>query len=196
MNQDKTKWGAHLGKEQDLGWGGCLVLCRQLAGCPHLPCCHKCWGKNSAPHLNILAWRNVTDTGASPVLNTERSRNLYSEWFLGGIRELLAHACQLCFIQGTLWTQREWSAWEKQPQKMDGIHRMHYPFIYFFSADPGKAFAGVMGVDLYLEACRLMEVVPVSHFAQNLAKPYINLNHHGLGPKGVKAIAITLVVST
>ncbi|XP_031409477.1 leucine-rich repeat-containing protein 74A isoform X4 [Meleagris gallopavo] len=59
--------------------------------------------------------------------------------------------------------------------------------------DPGKAFAGVMGVDLYLEACRLMEVVPVSHFAQNLAKPYINLNHHGLGPKGVKAIAITLV---
>uniref|UniRef100_G1NJK2 Leucine rich repeat containing 74A n=1 Tax=Meleagris gallopavo TaxID=9103 RepID=G1NJK2_MELGA len=82
---------------------------------------------------------------------------------------------------------------EKKPQKMDGIHRMHYPFIYFFSADPGKAFAGVMGVDLYLEACRLMEVVPVSHFAQNLAKPYINLNHHGLGPKGVKAIAITLV---
>uniref|UniRef100_A0A669PJ74 Leucine rich repeat containing 74A n=1 Tax=Phasianus colchicus TaxID=9054 RepID=A0A669PJ74_PHACC len=38
-----------------------------------------------------------------------------------------------------------------------------------------------------------MEVVPVSHFAQNLAKPYINLNHHGLGPKGVKAIAIALV---
>uniref|UniRef100_A0A8C0BAR9 Leucine rich repeat containing 74A n=1 Tax=Buteo japonicus TaxID=224669 RepID=A0A8C0BAR9_9AVES len=38
-----------------------------------------------------------------------------------------------------------------------------------------------------------MEVVPVSHFIQNLAKPYINLNHHGLGPKGVKAIAIALV---
>uniref|UniRef100_A0A8D0FNC5 Uncharacterized protein n=1 Tax=Strix occidentalis caurina TaxID=311401 RepID=A0A8D0FNC5_STROC len=27
-----------------------------------------------------------------------------------------------------------------------------------------------------------MEVVPVSHFIQNLAKPYGNLNHHGLGP--------------
>ncbi|NXK54906.1 LR74A protein, partial [Chauna torquata] len=59
--------------------------------------------------------------------------------------------------------------------------------------DPEKAFAGVMGAELYLEACRLMEVVPVSRFTQNLAKPYINLNHHGLGPKGVKAIAIALV---
>lgn len=79
---------------------------------------------------------------------------------------------------------------------MDGRQRMHHSFIYFFSTDPGKAFAGVMGAELYLEACRLMEVVPVSHFAQNLTKPYINLNHHGLGPKGVKAIAIALVVST
>ncbi|XP_076199638.1 leucine-rich repeat-containing protein 74A [Aptenodytes patagonicus] len=59
--------------------------------------------------------------------------------------------------------------------------------------DPEKAFVGIMGTELYLEACRLMEVVPVSHFIQNLAKPYINLNHHGLGPKGVKAIAIALV---
>ncbi|NXV95203.1 LR74A protein, partial [Calonectris borealis] len=59
--------------------------------------------------------------------------------------------------------------------------------------DPEKAFAGITGAELYLEACRLLEVVPVSHFIQNLAKPYINLNHHGLGPKGVKAIAIALV---
>ncbi|NXW39981.1 LR74A protein, partial [Nyctiprogne leucopyga] len=59
--------------------------------------------------------------------------------------------------------------------------------------DPEKAFVGIMGTELYLEACRLMEVVPVSHFIENLDKPYINLNHHGLGPKGVKAIAIALV---
>uniref|UniRef100_A0A672TU94 Leucine rich repeat containing 74A n=1 Tax=Strigops habroptila TaxID=2489341 RepID=A0A672TU94_STRHB len=38
-----------------------------------------------------------------------------------------------------------------------------------------------------------MEVVPVSYFIQNMAKSYINLNHYGLGPKGVKAIAIALV---
>lgn len=73
---------------------------------------------------------------------------------------------------------------------------MHHSSIYFFSVDPEKAFVGTTGAELYLEACRLMDVVPVSHFIQNLAKPYINLNHHGLGPKGVKAIAIALVVSS
>ncbi|NXV16946.1 LR74A protein, partial [Cepphus grylle] len=62
--------------------------------------------------------------------------------------------------------------------------------------DPEKTFVYIMGTELYLEACKLMEVVPVSHFIQNLAKPYINLNHHGLGPKGVKAIAIALVSNT
>ncbi|NWW53429.1 LR74A protein, partial [Pedionomus torquatus] len=62
--------------------------------------------------------------------------------------------------------------------------------------DPEKPFMVVTGTELYLEACRLMEVVPVSHFIQNLTKPYINLNHHGLGPKGVKAIAIALVSNT
>lgn len=73
---------------------------------------------------------------------------------------------------------------------------MHHSSIHIFSVDPEKTFVYIMGTELYLEACRLMEVVPVSHFIQNLAKPYINLNHHGLGPKGVKAIAIALVVSS
>ncbi|XP_010020109.1 PREDICTED: leucine-rich repeat-containing protein 74 [Nestor notabilis] len=59
--------------------------------------------------------------------------------------------------------------------------------------DPQKTFVGTTGAELYLEACRLMEVVPVSYFIQNMAKSYINLNHYGLGPKGVKAIAIALV---
>uniref|UniRef100_A0A8C4UYD1 Uncharacterized protein n=1 Tax=Falco tinnunculus TaxID=100819 RepID=A0A8C4UYD1_FALTI len=40
----------------------------------------------------------------------------------------------------------------------------------------------MMGTELYLEACRPVEVVPVTHFTQNLANPYLNLNHHGLGP--------------
>ncbi|NXD75708.1 LR74A protein, partial [Halcyon senegalensis] len=62
--------------------------------------------------------------------------------------------------------------------------------------DPEKAFVDITGAELYLEACRLLEVVPVSDFIQNLDKPYINLNHHGLGPKGVKAIAIALVSNT
>ncbi|NXU50790.1 LR74A protein, partial [Turnix velox] len=62
--------------------------------------------------------------------------------------------------------------------------------------EPGKKFVYIMGTELYMEACRLMEVVPVSHFFQNVSKPYINLNHHGLGPKGVKAIAIALMANT
>ncbi|NXJ62192.1 LR74A protein, partial [Rostratula benghalensis] len=62
--------------------------------------------------------------------------------------------------------------------------------------DPEKPFVVITGTELYLEACRLMDVVPVSHFIQNLTKPYINLNHHGLGPKGVKAIAIALLSNT
>lgn len=49
--------------------------------------------------------------------------------------------------------------------------------------------------ELYLEACRLVGVVPVSYFIRNMEEPYVNLNHHGLGPYGTKAIAIALVVS-
>ncbi|XP_008588681.1 PREDICTED: leucine-rich repeat-containing protein 74 [Galeopterus variegatus] len=50
--------------------------------------------------------------------------------------------------------------------------------------------------ELYLEACRLVGVVPVSYFIRNIEESYLNLNHHGLGPKGTKAIAITLVSNT
>ncbi|XP_051004611.1 leucine-rich repeat-containing protein 74A [Acomys russatus] len=50
--------------------------------------------------------------------------------------------------------------------------------------------------DLYLEACKLMGVVPASYFIRNMEESCVNLNHHGLGPKGTKAIAITLVSNT
>ncbi|XP_014639933.1 PREDICTED: leucine-rich repeat-containing protein 74A [Ceratotherium simum simum] len=50
--------------------------------------------------------------------------------------------------------------------------------------------------ELYLEACKLMGVVPVSYFIRNMEESYMNLNHHGLGPKGTKAIAIALVSNT
>ncbi|XP_073098193.1 leucine-rich repeat-containing protein 74A isoform X6 [Manis javanica] len=47
--------------------------------------------------------------------------------------------------------------------------------------------------ELYLEACKLVGVVPASSFIQNMEKSYMNLNHRGLGPNGTKAIAIALV---
>ncbi|KAH0520962.1 Leucine-rich repeat-containing protein 74A [Microtus ochrogaster] len=50
--------------------------------------------------------------------------------------------------------------------------------------------------ELYLEACRLVGVVPASYFIRNMEESCVNLNHHGLGPKGTKAIAITLVSNT
>nr|KAF6501215.1 leucine rich repeat containing 74A [Molossus molossus] len=50
--------------------------------------------------------------------------------------------------------------------------------------------------ELYTEACKLMGVVPVSCFLRNMEESYMNLNHHGLGPHGTKAIAIALVSNT
>ncbi|XP_059952019.1 leucine-rich repeat-containing protein 74A [Mesoplodon densirostris] len=50
--------------------------------------------------------------------------------------------------------------------------------------------------ELYLEACRLVGVVPISYFIRNMEESYVNLNHYGLGPRGTKAIAIALVSNT
>ncbi|XP_061087305.1 leucine-rich repeat-containing protein 74A [Conger conger] len=47
--------------------------------------------------------------------------------------------------------------------------------------------------DVYLRACRMVGVVPVSYFLRNLGSTTLNLNHHGLGPLGCKALAIALV---
>ncbi|XP_009291611.2 leucine-rich repeat-containing protein 74A [Danio rerio] len=46
---------------------------------------------------------------------------------------------------------------------------------------------------LYLQACKLVGVIPVRYFIRNLGCATINLNHHGLGPLGGKALAIALV---
>lgn len=49
--------------------------------------------------------------------------------------------------------------------------------------------------EVYLQACKLVGVVPVSFFIRNLDSPTMILTHHGLGPMGCKALAIALVVS-
>uniref|UniRef100_A0A8D0BUB1 Leucine rich repeat containing 74A n=1 Tax=Salvator merianae TaxID=96440 RepID=A0A8D0BUB1_SALMN len=64
------------------------------------------------------------------------------------------------------------------------------------SIDAEKSFAAITGAELYIEACKLVGVVPVSYFLRNMDEPVMNLNHHGLGPKGTKAIAIALVSNT
>lgn len=67
---------------------------------------------------------------------------------------------------------------------------------WFAFPDVDRSFATIKGAELYIEACKLVGVVPVSYFIRNMEEPIMNLNHHGLGPKGTKAIAIALVVST
>ncbi|XP_043929404.1 leucine-rich repeat-containing protein 74A-like [Protopterus annectens] len=51
----------------------------------------------------------------------------------------------------------------------------------------------VSGAELYTEACKQLGVVPVTYFIRNIDSPHMNLNHHGLGPKGARALAIALV---
>lgn len=53
------------------------------------------------------------------------------------------------------------------------------------------------GAVAYHKCCEMLGIVPVSHFLHNLqAKDAIvSLRHHGLGPKGAKAIAVALTVS-
>ncbi|XP_060118211.1 leucine-rich repeat-containing protein 74A [Heteronotia binoei] len=62
--------------------------------------------------------------------------------------------------------------------------------------DTERSFTTIKGAELYREACKLVGVIPVSYFIRNMEEPVMNLNHHGLGPKGIKAIAIALVSNT
>lgn len=73
---------------------------------------------------------------------------------------------------------------------------MHISYTCGFPfADTKRSFTTIKGADLYIEACKLVGVIPVSYFLRNMEELVMNLNHHGLGPKGTKAIAIALVVS-
>ncbi|XP_038147440.1 leucine-rich repeat-containing protein 74A [Cyprinodon tularosa] len=47
--------------------------------------------------------------------------------------------------------------------------------------------------EVYMEACKLVGVVPVSCFIRNLGSPTVTLTYHGLGPSGCKALCIALV---
>ncbi|XP_067097889.1 leucine-rich repeat-containing protein 74A-like [Osmerus mordax] len=51
----------------------------------------------------------------------------------------------------------------------------------------------VTPTELYLQACQLCGAVPASFYLRRLGNSTLNLNHHGLGPLGAKALAIALV---
>ena len=49
---------------------------------------------------------------------------------------------------------------------------------------------------VYVESCKKASVIPASYFVRHMDDTQIEMKHHGLGPQGIKPIAIALVVST
>lgn len=66
---------------------------------------------------------------------------------------------------------------------------------YCLYAENKKNNKQMSTAEVYMEACKLVGVVPVSYFIRNLDSPTMTLSHHGIGPLGCKALSIALVVS-
>lgn len=60
--------------------------------------------------------------------------------------------------------------------------------------EKGKNDAETSVGRIYLKACKLVSVVPVSYFMRNLDSATMTLSHHGIGPSGCEALAIALTV--
>ena len=54
-------------------------------------------------------------------------------------------------------------------------------------------FAGTQKA-VYIESCKKAGVIPASYFLRHMEDSEIEMKHHGLGPQGIKPIAISLVV--
>ncbi|XP_076128036.1 uncharacterized protein LOC143109264 [Alosa pseudoharengus] len=59
--------------------------------------------------------------------------------------------------------------------------------------DIGRRGKAGLAAELYLQACEIVGVIPATSYLRNLGNSTLNMNHHGLGPKGTKALAIALV---
>ncbi len=64
---------------------------------------------------------------------------------------------------------------------------------------PGSNAAGTFDVTpraVYVASCRRHGVVPASYFLRHMHDAHLDMKHHGLGPSGVRPVAVALVVST
>lgn len=52
------------------------------------------------------------------------------------------------------------------------------------------------GREVYVNQCKALSIIPVSYFLRHMQTTEIQMSHHGLGPKGTKAIALALVNNT
>ena len=53
------------------------------------------------------------------------------------------------------------------------------------------------GRKTYIKTCETLGIIPTSYFLRTLqnGESQVMMSHHGIGPKGAKAIAISLAVS-
>lgn len=53
------------------------------------------------------------------------------------------------------------------------------------------------GRKTYIKTCKTLGIIPTSYFMRTIqnGESQLNMGHHGVGPKGAKAIAISLTVS-
>ena len=50
------------------------------------------------------------------------------------------------------------------------------------------------GKTVYMESCKLNNVIPVSYFVRHMEDSHLVMKHHGLGREGIKPISVSLVV--
>jgi len=55
---------------------------------------------------------------------------------------------------------------------------------------------GANSTEKYIEACKHCGVTPASYFIRNMKNQRLNMAHHGLGVKGIKALTISLMTNT
>ena len=47
---------------------------------------------------------------------------------------------------------------------------------------------------VYLECCKQHSVIPASYFLRHMNDQHLQMKHHGLGPSGIKPLAVAMVV--
>lgn len=52
------------------------------------------------------------------------------------------------------------------------------------------------GRALYRRACQKLGIVPASYFVRHMTEPTVAMSHHGLGPVGIRAMALALLYNT
>ena len=62
-----------------------------------------------------------------------------------------------------------------------------------FSEDVSSTYDRT-GKAMYLENCKHAKVIPASYFLRHMFDNELEMKHHGLGPEGIKPLAVALVV--